>query len=98
MRILVQKIFIFQAAAGYKLPKDQKNLEIFGHSIEARIYAEVPEKNFMPDTGKLQLFKAPPNSANVRIETGVKQSKDFLKSTFKYNCSQMMKFQFIMIL
>lgn len=53
----------------------QSDLSINGHSIEARIYAEIPEKNFMPDTGRLRIFKVPQNTENLRIETGVKEGK-----------------------
>ena len=54
---------------------NQENISICGHSIEARIYAEIPENNFMPDTGKLQYFRFPKDSADLRVETGVQESK-----------------------
>lgn len=57
------------------MPLNQEDLRINGHAIEARIYAEIPENNFMPDTGKLQYFKIPENTADLRVETGVQQSK-----------------------
>ena len=57
------------------MPLKQEDLRINGHAIEARIYAEIPEKNFMPDTGKLRYFNFPKNTNDIRIETGVYQSK-----------------------
>lgn len=61
----------FQAAAGNILSMKQKDFYINGHAIEARIYAEIPEKDFVPDTGNLRFFKFPENSSDLRIETGV---------------------------
>jgi len=51
----------------------QEDLYIGGHAIEARIYAEIPEKNFVPDSGNLRLFEVPENTSNLRIETGVQK-------------------------
>ena len=46
-------------AAGDPLPVDQAALRIEGHAIEARIYAENPEKGFLPSTGVLQHLALP---------------------------------------
>ena len=43
-----------------------------GHAIECRLYAENPDKNFLPSPGKLEVFELPPTSAHVRIDTGVR--------------------------
>ena len=56
-------------AAGEKLSFDQGDLKINGHSIEARIYAEDPENNFLPSTGKLLEFQIP-SGPGIRIDTG----------------------------
>ena len=40
-------------AAGNKLSFNQNELQINGHSIECRIYAEDPSNNFLPSTGKI---------------------------------------------
>ena len=40
-------------AAGQPLPARQEDLRIEGHAIEARIYAENPEKGFLPSIGTL---------------------------------------------
>src|SRR5439155_7914042 len=42
-----------RVAAGERLPRAQEELAISGHAIEARIYAENPERNFLPATGKI---------------------------------------------
>jgi len=48
-----------QVAAGQPLPLRQDELKIHGHAIEARIYAEDPDKGFLPATGRLIHLHAP---------------------------------------
>ncbi|RQO78352.1 3-methylcrotonyl-CoA carboxylase [Aquitalea sp. FJL05] len=60
-----------QVAAGQPLPLRQDELKIHGHAIEARIYAEDPDKGFLPATGQLIHLQTPPENAQVRIDTGV---------------------------
>ncbi|MDQ0869848.1 acetyl-CoA/propionyl-CoA carboxylase biotin carboxyl carrier protein [Arthrobacter sp. V1I9] len=43
-------------AAGEELTVRQSDVELNGHAVEARVYAEVPEKNFLPSTGTLLLL------------------------------------------
>ena len=62
-----------RVAAGEPLPKRQEELSISGHAIEARIYAEDPERGFLPSTGTLVHLAPPPESASVRVDTGVEQ-------------------------
>jgi 3-methylcrotonyl-CoA carboxylase alpha subunit len=57
-------------AAGEPLPVAQHAIRIKGHAIEARIYAEDPEREFAPSTGRLALFRTPEPSPNVRIDSG----------------------------
>jgi acetyl-CoA carboxylase biotin carboxylase subunit len=49
-------------------------IEIRGHAIQARVYAEDP-KNFYPSPGKLAVFR-PPRQANVRVDTGFAEGRD----------------------
>ncbi|WWC72587.1 acetyl-CoA carboxylase, biotin carboxylase subunit [Kwoniella pini CBS 10737] len=56
-------------AAGNPLPLTQDQIPCIGHAFEARIYAERPESNFLPDAGKLLHTKAPVNVPH-RLETG----------------------------
>jgi len=60
----------FRVASGEKLPFAQENLSIDGHAVEARLYAEDPEKEFLPSTGKLWALEFP-ESEGLRIDTGV---------------------------
>ena len=49
-------------------------LEVRGHSIQARVYAEDP-KNFFPSPGRLKVFR-PPQDRAVRVETGYAEGRD----------------------
>jgi 3-methylcrotonyl-CoA carboxylase alpha subunit len=60
----------FHVAAGGKLPFTQDDLRFDGHAVEARLYAEDPEKGFLPSTGKLHALRFP-QAEGVRIDTGV---------------------------
>lgn len=62
-----------RVAAGEPLPLKQEQLAIQGHAIEARIYAEDPDKGFLPSTGKLIHLRPPADTAHVRVDTGVEQ-------------------------
>ena len=58
-----------RVAAGEALPLTQAQLQCTGHAIEARLYAEQPEKDFLPSTGQLQ-YCALPNNARVQEPVG----------------------------
>jgi 3-methylcrotonyl-CoA carboxylase alpha subunit len=60
-----------RVAAGEALPIRQNEVSLKGHAIEARIYAEDPQRDFLPATGKLIHLAFPAESANVRIDAGV---------------------------
>jgi 3-methylcrotonyl-CoA carboxylase alpha subunit len=62
-----------RVAAGEPLPLRQDQLAIDGHAIEARIYAEDPDRGFLPSTGRLLHLSPPPESEHVRVDTGVEQ-------------------------
>ncbi len=67
-----------RVAAGEPLPLQQQELAIHGHAIEARIYAENPEKGFLPSTGRLQHLSMPDaaeftRDSVVRIDAGVRE-------------------------
>jgi len=57
-------------AAGERLPWTQYALAQRGHSIEARVYAEDPSQNFVPQAGPLLLYREP-RMPGVRIDSGV---------------------------
>ncbi|HCY63190.1 MAG TPA: 3-methylcrotonyl-CoA carboxylase [Oxalobacteraceae bacterium] len=72
-----------RVAAGEPLPLSQAQLQLSGHALEARIYAESPENNFLPSIGTLQHLRTPAAvsfelggtaamPAGVRIDSGVR--------------------------
>jgi 3-methylcrotonyl-CoA carboxylase alpha subunit len=65
-----------RVAAGQPLPLAQEQLQIRGHALEARIYAEDAGKGFLPSTGKLIRLRAPAESLNVRVDTGVEEGDE----------------------
>ena len=58
-------------AAGKPISITQDQVELTGWAIEARVYAEDPSRNFLPSIGRLTRYQAPPESANVRVDSGV---------------------------
>jgi 3-methylcrotonyl-CoA carboxylase alpha subunit len=66
-----------RVAAGQVLPKQQSELKIIGHAIEARICAENPDNGFLPATGTLQVYRKPACSSfsisDVRVDDGVRE-------------------------
>jgi 3-methylcrotonyl-CoA carboxylase alpha subunit len=65
-----------RVASGERLPKLQDELQINGHAFEARVYAENPRNQFLPAIGKIEQLRAPPTSASVRIDTGVREGDE----------------------
>jgi acetyl-CoA carboxylase biotin carboxylase subunit len=64
-----------RSAAGERLADIlPARVEVKGHAIQARVYAEDP-KNFFPSPGKLKVFR-PPQDATVRVETGYAEGRD----------------------
>ena len=61
-----------RVASGEPLPLMQDALNFYGHAIEARIYAEDPERGFLPSIGRIAYLAAPLRSDFVRIDTGVR--------------------------
>ena len=65
-----------RVAAGERLPKTQQELQRCGHSIEARIYAENADKDFLPSIGRLIHLEFPDHeafiNADVRVDGGVR--------------------------
>ena len=62
---------MIKVAAGEKLNITQEDVSFKGWAIESRIYAEDPERNFMPSTGRLITYKPPLEIDNIRNDTGV---------------------------
>jgi 3-methylcrotonyl-CoA carboxylase alpha subunit len=62
-----------RVAAGEPLPESQHGLRISGHAIEARVYAEDPDKNFLPSIGRLERLKLPEGMEDIRVDSGVRE-------------------------
>jgi acetyl-CoA carboxylase biotin carboxylase subunit len=60
----------FRVAAGEPLSIRQEDVEIRGHALETRLYAEDPEANFMPSTGVIGRLTLP-EGPGVRNESGI---------------------------
>ncbi len=59
-------------AAGEKIRLSQERIYQRGHAIEARIYAEDPENNFLPSPGEI-LYLNEPQGPGVRVDSGIYQ-------------------------
>ena len=62
----------FCVADGKRLPIVQTDVPLRGHAIEARLYAEDPERGFLPSTGTLVALSFPQGDG-IRIDSGVEQ-------------------------
>jgi acetyl/propionyl-CoA carboxylase alpha subunit len=56
-------------------PMSVGELELRGHAIEVRLYAEDPSNNFLPAIGPLAVFR-PPTGPGIRLDTGVREGDD----------------------
>jgi acetyl-CoA carboxylase biotin carboxylase subunit/3-methylcrotonyl-CoA carboxylase alpha subunit len=63
-------------AMGEALDERIEGIELSGHAIEARIYAEDPMKRFAPQPGLLTLVRWPSARPWLRVETGVAQGME----------------------
>jgi 3-methylcrotonyl-CoA carboxylase alpha subunit len=62
-----------RVASGEPLPFQQSDLSTRGHAMEARLYAEDPQREFQPQTGRLAVLEFPPD---VRVDSGVRAGDD----------------------
>ena len=62
-------------ASGEPLTLKQEDVTQRGHSIECRIYAEDPEKGFLPSTGTLHKLELP-HGPNVRHDMGIESGQE----------------------
>ena len=72
-----------RVAAGEALPLTQDQVQINGHAIEVRLYAEDPANNFMPQTGIIDLWQpalvddvSGEKITGVRVDSGIKQGSE----------------------
>lgn len=59
-------------AEGRKLSFAQEDLRIHGHALEVRVYAEDPKNNFLPDIGKLEVYRRP-QGPGIRVDDGFEE-------------------------
>lgn len=64
-----------RVARGETLGYTQSDLHINGHAIELRLCAEDPLNNFLPDIGKLQVYKRP-QGPGIRVDDGYEEGMD----------------------
>lgn len=61
-----------QQAFGSLKPVSQEAITLSGHAVECRLYAERPEKNFLPSPGHITELHWPQTGKELRIDTGVR--------------------------
>jgi propionyl-CoA carboxylase alpha chain len=64
-----------RVAQGEKLPITQRDIHIHGHAIEARVYAEDPANNFLPDIGTLLTYRRP-QGPGIRVDDGFEEGME----------------------
>jgi geranyl-CoA carboxylase alpha subunit len=62
-----------RVARGEPLPRKQEEIQFAGHAIEARLCAEDPERDFLPASGPVRAWLAPPG---VRTDHGLREVDD----------------------
>ncbi|MBI5261704.1 MAG: acetyl/propionyl/methylcrotonyl-CoA carboxylase subunit alpha [Bradyrhizobium sp.] len=62
-----------RVAFGEGLPLSQDQIRLNGHAIEARVYAENPNKNFMPSVGRIKTWRLPAAVSGLRIDAGYRE-------------------------
>lgn len=63
-----------RVAEGEALPAAPADLQISGHAIEARLYAEDPRRDCLPQTGIIHHFHTPERSG-IRVDSGVREGQ-----------------------
>ncbi len=65
-----------RVADGEPLPLRQAQITQRGHAVEARLYAEDPERGFLPSTGRISRLRFPTTVEHVRVDTGVREGDE----------------------
>ncbi len=64
-----------RVARGEVLPVKQEDLQIHGHAMELRVYAEDPLNDFLPNVGKLEVYRLPEGDG-IRVDNGISEGMD----------------------
>ena len=67
---------MLRVAAGEELRWKQDDIAIDGWSIEARLYAEDPSRNFLPSIGRLRRYAEPAEAEGIRVDSGVREGDE----------------------
>ncbi|MBE4716958.1 biotin carboxylase N-terminal domain-containing protein [Pseudarthrobacter sp. AB1] len=69
-------------AAGEELTVRQDDVDLNGHAVEARVYAEIPERNFMPSTGTVLLLDETPEhgAGRIRVDSALLEGLEISSS------------------
>ncbi|QXZ12203.1 acetyl/propionyl/methylcrotonyl-CoA carboxylase subunit alpha [Pseudomonas sp. AO-1] len=65
-----------RVARGEALPITQDQVPLNGHAIEVRLYAEDPSNDFLPATGRLDLYRESAAGPGRRVDSGVEQGDE----------------------
>jgi 3-methylcrotonyl-CoA carboxylase alpha subunit len=63
-------------ARGEALPITQDQVPLNGHAIEVRLYAEDPSNDFLPATGRLELYRESATGPGRRVDSGVAEGDE----------------------
>ncbi len=63
-------------AAGEPLELQQRDVLLRGHAVEARVYAEDPDRGFLPSTGTVLALHEPTDHAGVRVDSGLAEGTE----------------------
>ena len=77
---------MIRIAAGESLPFTQDEVRIAGWAVEARLYAEDPERGFVPSIGRLSRYSVPHDEAGIRLDTGVEEGDTISMPLRPYDC------------
>ena len=73
---------MLKVAAGEKLSLKQKDVKLKGSAVEVRIYAEDPQRNFLPSTGRLVRYRPPKlgteGGVTTRLDSGVEEGGEII--------------------
>ena len=65
----------FRVAAGEMLPLKQSDIRLDGYAVEARLYAEDPERGFLPSIGHVHALQLPAGEG-IRVDTGIESGDE----------------------